>query len=713
MGAVYEAIHADTQRRRALKVMLPQLVANDQLRSRFKQEATVVADVHSQHVVEITDAGVDHATGAPFIVMELLYGHDLQELLEAKGPMNPHMLAEMLRQAGLALDRTHAGGVVHRDLKPENVFVTRRDDGAPHIKILDFGIAKVVADGVKATNQTATIGTPLYMAPEQIQAKQDIGGATDVYALAQVAYTMLVGEPYFAEESEASGNTFQLIMAVAQGVTESPKDRAHRRRGYSMSDKVNAWFLRATDKEPARRYASAGELAAAFKESIGGTGDFRLSIPDTNDLANAPETSELTTGEFLASQSPGQLASAQLAAAGGHATTPAFTQPSATDGRTSHDPRQGMTQVANLGDLPLGPTGGAAGAGATSSGLTGATTSAAIAAPPKATRRGGGAGAVLAVAAVLVVGGGGITAWRMLGAESTAEDEIEDISNKKEKRTDKPATSSTATPAAAGCAADMVKIERGAFMMGFGDGDDGPVHEVEIGPYCIDKTEVSAEAFKICVDAGQCEAQSSISWVGAEARDRERFDASCNLGQAERGKHPMNCVDWTQADKYCQFAGKRLPTEPEWELAARGTENRVFPWGKDLPSGSIVNACGAECKDKFGKGPFAGMMYQEKDEWPDTAPVDAFDNGQSPYGLLNMAGNVMEWTADWYVGYEGSTSLEKDPPSPPKPADDPRRAVRGGSFLSHASDEVATFRRRQFSEDMRHVTIGFRCAKNP
>jgi formylglycine-generating enzyme required for sulfatase activity len=176
----------------------------------------------------------------------------------------------------------------------------------------------------------------------------------------------------------------------------------------------------------------------------------------------------------------------------------------------------------------------------------------------------------------------------------------------------------------------------------------------------------------------------------------------------------MNCVDWTHANNYCAFADKRLPSEPEWELAARGTENLVLTWGKGKGplSPKLLNACGKECKDVFGKGRKWNMMYADEDPYPGTAPANAFPDAASPYGMLNMAGNVMEWTADWFFRYEGSTSVEEDPKPPAEPSDNPRKVSRGGSFLSYATDQVTTYHRVAYPVDFRNVTTGFRCAKS-
>src|SRR5262249_49766518 len=158
MGAVYEVLDDRTNARRALKVMLPTLIENAELRDRFSLEARVTGDVESDHIVQVYDAGVDEATGMPFIAMDLLRGEDLGALVKRVGPLPAADVMAYLSQAARALDKTHAAGIVHRDLKPENLFLTRRDDGSPCVKILDFGIAKVIAQGHQGQG-TQALGT--------------------------------------------------------------------------------------------------------------------------------------------------------------------------------------------------------------------------------------------------------------------------------------------------------------------------------------------------------------------------------------------------------------------------------------------------------------------------------------------------------------------------------------------------------------------------
>jgi eukaryotic-like serine/threonine-protein kinase len=206
MGVVFEATHANTGRRCAVKVMLPDTFAHDALRERLFEEARVTSSIESDHIVEVLDAGLDAPRGLPFLVMELLRGESLQQRIERVGRLEPLEAVACLHQASLGLDRAHAAGVVHRDLKPANLFLAFVDDRTSRIKVLDFGIAKLLEEGQTSVLATRGVGTPYFMAPEQIQDVAKVSPATDVYALGMIAFTLLTGSPYFRADS-AGGST--------------------------------------------------------------------------------------------------------------------------------------------------------------------------------------------------------------------------------------------------------------------------------------------------------------------------------------------------------------------------------------------------------------------------------------------------------------------------------------------------------------------------
>ena len=252
MGAVYEVVHLETNRRRALKVMLPHVLQTPGLRERFQLEARVAANIESEFIVDVFDAGFDEATQMPFLVMELLRGEEVGKRLKRLGRLAPAEVASIVHQVSLALDRTHRASIVHRDLKPENIFLTEREDGPPRVKVLDFGVAKVLAESATTGGTTQSIGTPLYMAPEQFNPNLQLTGASDLYALGMVTYTLLVGKAYWAEEARG-GNIFALATVAVRGPHEPASARAsaeRRRRSRPRSTPGSPAATATLDRRP-------------------------------------------------------------------------------------------------------------------------------------------------------------------------------------------------------------------------------------------------------------------------------------------------------------------------------------------------------------------------------------------------------------------------------------------------------------------------------
>jgi len=255
-GAVYEVVDRRNERIRALKVVLGQHLRDPAVVERFRREAIVTAKIESEHLVEVLDAGVDEATQIPFIVMERLRGLDLADRVDRAGPVPPADVVVYLRQAAVAIDRAHEHGILHRDLKPENLFLTTRDDGSPRVRVFDFGIAKIL-DGTSAVN-TQVIGTPLYMSPEQLRADARLTGATDVFALGHIAFTLLVGKPYWFEESKLPVHALLLRLLTTE--LEPATVRAHK-LGAELPPGFDAWFARACAHEATARFRTAGDAA--------------------------------------------------------------------------------------------------------------------------------------------------------------------------------------------------------------------------------------------------------------------------------------------------------------------------------------------------------------------------------------------------------------------------------------------------------------------
>ena len=257
-------------------------------------------------------------------------------------------------------------------------------------------------------------------------------------------------------------------------------------------------------------------------------------------------------------------------------------------------------------------------------------------------------------------------------------------------------------PWLAGCPADMVHVRGGTFLMGsppwVGD-DEHPQHTVTLRGYCIDRTEVTVAAYTRCVASGKCTAPAEPAKLGG--------DRLCNGTRGDRQDHPVNCVDWNQAKAYCAWANRRLPSEAEWEYAARGGEGSTYPWGSEAPSARRLNACGSECRAR-GKqlGPGASkVMYEDTDGWEATAPVGSFPGGASPFGALDMAGNVWEWTADWYGEYQAGAST-----NPTGPKEGTARVIRGGGWSEIDASRVRGASRFWDEPANRSADRGLRCA---
>jgi formylglycine-generating enzyme required for sulfatase activity/tRNA A-37 threonylcarbamoyl transferase component Bud32 len=269
-----------------------------------------------------------------------------------------------------------------------------------------------------------------------------------------------------------------------------------------------------------------------------------------------------------------------------------------------------------------------------------------------------------------------------------------------------------ATAAQRACPPDMVRVPGGTFFMGSDDGPsmEHPAHPVFVPPFCIDEFEVTVAAYKHCSDVGRCKrAASQNEWDGITEKDHDSFDPLCNAQKSrERENHPVNCVDWFMADRFCRSDGKRLPTEAEWEFAARGPDGRKYPWGDEEPRAELLNACGPECL-AWGIENHVDekALYRMDDGYPNTAPVGSFPMGASPYGIKDMSGNVWEWVADWYAPYPNTDAQERDPHGPPT---GDQRILRGGAWNgSYASWVRPTFRYKT-DPNQRSYGVGFRCA---
>jgi len=254
MGVVVEATHLDLQELRAIKLMLPDAIEEKEMVDRFMQEARSAGRLKSEYVARIHDVGrLDN--GSPYIVMEHLEGADLRAVLKKRGRLAAPEAIHYALQACEALAEAHALGIVHRDLKPANLFLTTRTDGTPCIKLLDFGISKVLgAADLEMTKTQTVLGSPSYMSPEQMRSPRNVDARTDIWALGVILYRLLTGELPFRAESVP-----ELVTKVAQGAPKNPSSIVT-----DLPADLDAVLLRCLERDLSRRYANVGELSSAL-----------------------------------------------------------------------------------------------------------------------------------------------------------------------------------------------------------------------------------------------------------------------------------------------------------------------------------------------------------------------------------------------------------------------------------------------------------------
>ncbi len=619
-AVVYKATSQASGGPVAIKFLITLAQAEDSERARvmeeFRREARLVAELsaRSSAIVQARDLGLLKRPGRsdlPFLVLEWLDGRTLDEVLvaETNSGKAPRTLADaikLLEPIAGALAVAHERNVAHRDVKPENVFVLAHAGTGPgaQIKLLDFGIAKVMQAQAASLSHTGTLPTaftPHYGAPEQFSRTYgETGPRTDVFAMALVLIEVMQGG-----RRAFRGDDYMELARQACDENQRPTPRALQ---HQVSDAVEAVFERALAVNPMLRYPTMAEfwsaLLGAFNTRVSG---FPLSGPSAAEVE--------------------RRASAPPPAAAAGAGRAADSNPS---------------RKIILGSLVVGVT-------------------------------------MIVLAAVTV----GVRRSRASGAPTASAS-----APAADSAASSTQVSASSVPAAAPslCPEGALVISGGRFTMGSlatQARDDVPEHTVFVDTFCLDRTEVTVEGFKRCVSAGSCSAPSS-----SDAEDASK----CTFEKAELQKHPVNCVSFDQAATFCAFRGMRLPTEAEFELAAR--RGGVVPW----------EAAGDEVRANLA----------DKDGFDATAPVGSFEQGASRDGVLDLIGNVAEWQGDWFAPY-----TEAEVVNPKGPASGSKRVVRGGAYsglravTKLAAPPLLHAAVREFAmPEARSARLGFRCAKS-
>ena len=622
MSTVYQAYDTRLERDVAIKIIRREVFSPLVLERVLKRfEREAKALAKLSHPNIVHVHDYGEYESAPYLVMEYLPGGTLKQNLGK--PMHWKEAVKLLLPISEALDYAHSQNIIHRDIKPSNILLTQR--GQPMLS--DFGIAKILESEETAT-LTGTgvgVGTPEYMAPEQWIGQA--GTQADLYSLGVVLYELVTGrKPYTADTPAA------ILLKQANDPLPRPRQFAP-----ALPETVEKVLFKALAKKPDERYAGMAGMTAALDALL--AGESRAGTPGVP----APPAS-LMAGPVIDAQAQdkqtGDLPEAT------HAEMPPARM--VRDSIPSYDKMPPIPPGLTPADLSWWQHWGAwLGIG----------------------------GSVLAVLAVITL----LWLW-MSGDLSHNQPYVSPMPTAAPNPTLTPVPALTPRPGSTWTRpADgmvMVYVWKGEFSMGNnnGESDEQPVHTVSLDAYWIDKVEVTNAMYARCVSDGGCQ-----SPIYSRSIKHENY-----FNDLQYDNYPVIYVNWNNARDYCTWAGVRLPTEAEWEKAARGTDGRIYPWGNDRPGSSLLNYNG-----NIG----------------DTTAVGSYPSGASPSGALDMAGNVWEWVNDWYDVYPaGNKNASID-------FGTKNRVLRGGAW-GFDDYHVRTSDRFGIDPTRSSSNIGFRCSRS-
>jgi eukaryotic-like serine/threonine-protein kinase len=673
-GEVYQAWDIRLEGHCAVK---RNLQTEPEVRRQFEQEARMLFKLRHPNLPKVNDYFLSHEE-EQYLVMEFIEGEDLRSRMKRSGTPPVEQALAWLEQVCDALSYMHARQppVIHRDIKPANIIITPEGQAM----LVDFGIAK--ADPQMRTVSGARGWSPGFTPPEQYgQGRTD--AQSDVYSLGATAYALLTGE----SPPDA--------MDIAAG------DKSPARPVHEINPLVPPHVSRAIEQamqlSRAQRTRSAVEFQRALSAQSEPEPAPNSSSEDDITIIELPRSPETDNSEpQSAAQQPSEagISETEIEA-------------------LSHSPEAGSSETSPEA-LPQTPEPGIPEPG-----------SDALPGRKKISLKwiAGAIGIVLVVIAL-----GGLAWWIAQGNKGRGQQTGENVqepglptstAQSLLKATSIPPTNLSIAPSCTAIGQTwtspkdgmiLVCVPEGDFSMGSEEGNDDekPAHTVYMDAFWIDRTEVTNAMFAQFVSATNHQTLpekvgSSWAWTGSEFQEVSGTDWRHPNGPQTTinglEDHPVVQVSWEDARAYCQWAQRKLPSEAQWEKAARGTDGRTYPWGNASGPVNFVNFA-----DTNSNADWADKNVD--DGYETTAPIGSYMSGASPYGALDMAGNVWEWVNDWYQENYYSNSPEQNPGGP---ATGSEKLLRGGSW-NNRWPELLSYSRWKSGADGRISSYGFRCS---